>query len=335
VIRSTLGIYQFSRAVGAVVLICVVLFVAALINAGLLKEWFQASLTRRIRLPESGVSGLSPGASVQIMGTKAGEVRRIVIDPSGRMHAEARVETQMRPFIRRDSKVSIGRQFGIAGNAFIEISRGTGQELDWSYAVLEASDEKATGDTIGDLVEDVQKRVVPIMDELHKAIANLNAMAEPMQKIMQSTAAVAGRLERGEGSAGRVLADEKMANDLAATIAAAQQSVGHANNLLAELEKTSKDQRLQGVIERTEAVLASLQTVTRNLAAASPQFSQMTTGITTTTEAMPALLLQTQTTAHELELLLGQLRRSWLLGGGGKAASPPPTRRAPPGEVRP
>ena len=36
--RSTLGVYQFNQAVGAVVLICVALFIGALLNAGLLKE---------------------------------------------------------------------------------------------------------------------------------------------------------------------------------------------------------------------------------------------------------------------------------------------------------
>ena len=92
--RSTLGIYQFNQAVGAVVLVCAVLFVGALVNAGLLKEWFQTSLTLRIVLPEAGMSGLAQGAEVQIMGTRAGEVRRIVIDPSQRMHAEARIDLQ-------------------------------------------------------------------------------------------------------------------------------------------------------------------------------------------------------------------------------------------------
>ena len=92
----------------------VVLFIGALVNAGLLKEWFQTSLTLRIVLPEEGTSGLSQGSEVQILGTRAGEIRRIVIDPSQRMHAEARIDTQMKPFIRRDSQIVIRRQFGPA-----------------------------------------------------------------------------------------------------------------------------------------------------------------------------------------------------------------------------
>ena len=112
--RSIFGVYQFDEVVGAVVLACVGVFVAVLINAGLLKDWFQPSFTLRILLPDEGVSGLAPGAEVQVLGTRAGEVRRIVIDPNQRMHAVARVEDQMRPFIRRDSVVSIRRQFGVA-----------------------------------------------------------------------------------------------------------------------------------------------------------------------------------------------------------------------------
>ena len=138
---------------------------------------------------------------------------------------------------------------------------------------------------------------------------------------------MAQRVERGEGSVGKLLADDKMAADFAATLAAAQEAVAHANGLVAELEKNAKDTHIASILQRTDAMLASLQVVTRNLAAASPN-------IASSTDAVPALLLQTELTARELELMLGQLRRSWLLGGSG-GATPAPSRRAPASEVRP
>ena len=328
--RSTLGVYQFNQAVGAVVLLCVALFIGALVNAGLLKEWFQTSLTLRIVLPEEGTSGLSQGSEVQVLGTRAGEIRRIVIDPSQRMHAEARIDTQMKPFLRRDSQVVIRRQFGIAGNAYVDITRGRGQELDWGFAVLTANSDRAPPDSIGQVVDDVRSRIVPILDQLQKVVASaseLVAPSGPLHQALQSGAAVVQRVERGEGSVGKLLADDKMAADLAATLAAAQSAVVHANGLVAELEKNSKDARIATILQRTDAILASLQVVSKNLAAASPN-------ITETTDSMPALLLQTASTARELELLLGQLRRSWLLGGGG-GATPAASRRAPASEVRP
>ncbi|MFO1158984.1 MAG: hypothetical protein U1E60_09105 [Reyranellaceae bacterium] len=63
----------------------------------------------------------------------------------------------MRPFIRR-SVVSIRRQFGMAGAAFIDISRGTGPELDWSYAVIAASSDRAPTGTLGQMIDELRAR---------------------------------------------------------------------------------------------------------------------------------------------------------------------------------
>src|SRR5215813_8362285 len=163
--RSIFGVYQLDEAVGAVVLTCVGLFVAVLINAGLLKDWFQPSFTLRILLPDEGVSGLAPGAEVQVLGTRAGEVRRIVIDPNQRMHAVARVEDQMRPFIRRDSVVSIRRQFGVAGAAFIDIPPGTGPGLDLAYGLIAPNSEPGPADTLGQMIDELRAKVIPILDD--------------------------------------------------------------------------------------------------------------------------------------------------------------------------
>jgi phospholipid/cholesterol/gamma-HCH transport system substrate-binding protein len=335
--RSSLGIYHYNQVVGAIVLGCVLLFLGALVNAGLLKEWFQTPLTLRVVLPEGGVSGLEQGSEVQIMGTRAGAVRRIVIDPSEHMHAIARIDPQMKPFVRRNSQVTIRRQFGIAGAAYIEISRGTGGELDWEYAVLTAGTERGPTDSIGQTIEEVRARVLPILDEMHKAVANFNAVIDergPLRQSLQSAASVAERIDRGEGSVGKLMTDQKMAADLQAVLSEAQSAIAHANGLLAELERSSKDARITAIIQRTDAILASLQTITRNVATASPQFGQITSNVATATESMPELLLQTEATARQLELLLGQLRRSWLLGGGGGTA-PAASRRTPASGVRP
>jgi phospholipid/cholesterol/gamma-HCH transport system substrate-binding protein len=176
--RSIFGLHQLDEIVGAVVLACIGVFIAVLINAGLLKDWFQPSFTLRILLPDEGVSGLAPGAEVQVLGTRAGEVRRIVIDPNQRMHAVARVEDQMRPFIRRDSKVSIRRQFGVAGAAFIDISRGTGPELDWSYAVIAATTDRAATDTLGQMIDELRAKIMPLLDEVQKAVVAFTAVAQ-------------------------------------------------------------------------------------------------------------------------------------------------------------
>lgn len=337
--RLNFGIYQLNRAVGTIVLLCLALFVGALVNAGLLKDWFQTTLTLRILLPESGVAGLAPGAEVQVMGTRAGAIRRIVIDPAQRMHAEARIEAQMRPFIRRDSVVVIRRQFGIAGNAYLDISRGVGDPLDWGFAVLNATGDRAPTDTIGQVALDLQAKLLPLLDDVRKAAVSFTALTDrarelagPLGQTFESTAVVAQRVQRGEGAVGKLLSDDKVAADLLIALTDAMSAVTHAKGLMAELEHTSQDARIPSIIQRTEAVLASLQVSARNLAAASPQFGPIASSTAISTEAVPSVLLQAQTAARELELLLAQMRHSWLLGGG---SEPPPARRAPANEVRP
>ncbi len=330
--RSIFGVYQLNEIVGAVVLACIGVFIAVLINAGLLKDWFQPSFTLRILLPDEGVSGLAPGAEVTVLGTRAGEVRRIVIDPSQRMHAVARVDDQMRPFIRRDSKVSIRRQFGVAGAAFIDIARGTGPELDWSYAVIAATTDRAATDSLGQMIDEMRARIAPVLDDVQKAVLAFTAVAQravdpagPLEQTLSSAAGIARRVENGEGVAGRLLANDKMATDLEATLLSVRA-------LAAELERTSKDPRIGQILLKTDAVLTSLQTTTRNLATTMPK---ITGNVTDATDALPATLLQAQITAHELELLLGQLRNNWLFGGGGSPPAAAPSRRAPAIEVRP
>jgi phospholipid/cholesterol/gamma-HCH transport system substrate-binding protein len=328
--RSIFGVYQYNEIVGAVVLACVGIFVAALINAGLVKDWFQPSFTLHILLPEDGVSGLAPGAEVQVLGTRAGEIRRIVIDPNQRMHAVARVEDQMRPFIRRDSQVSIRRQFGIAGAAYIDISRGSGAEVDWSYAVVTATSDRAPTDTIGQLVDELRGKILPLIDDAQKAVQAFTLVAQravdsmaPLEQTLTASAGIARRVEKGEGVAGRLVANDKLAADLEATALSLREFAG-------QLELTSKDPRIAEVLQKANAILASLQTTTRGLAETTPKITQ---NVISTTDTLPATLLQAQLAAHQLELLLAQLRQHWLLGG---SSAPAPTgTRAPAVQVRP
>jgi phospholipid/cholesterol/gamma-HCH transport system substrate-binding protein len=329
--RSIFGVFQFDEIVGAVVLACIGVFIAVLINAGLLKDWFQPSFTLRILLPDEGVSGLAPGAEVQVLGTRAGEVRRIVIDPNQRMHAIARVEDQMRPFIRRDSVVSIRRQFGVAGAAYIDISRGTGPELDWSYAVIAATSERAPTDTLSQMIDELRAKVIPLLDDAHKAVEAFTAVARravdpagPLEQTLSSAAAVVRKVESGDGVAGRLISNDKLGNDLEASLVSIRE-------MAAQLERTSKDARIAQIIQKTDSILTSLQATTRNLAATTPRITE---NVAITTEALPSTLLQAQIAAHELELLLGQLRHHWLFGGSSTPAAPA-SQRAPALQVRP
>src|SRR4051794_31492867 len=101
--------------VGLLVLVCISLFIASVLHAGLLSDWFRPTATLRVILPETGSQGLSAGADVELLGTRVGTIRRVVVDPSSRMYAQAELEEQATGFIRRDSKAGGGKRFGGGG----------------------------------------------------------------------------------------------------------------------------------------------------------------------------------------------------------------------------
>ena len=326
-----IGLRHTDEWVGLLVLLAAAIFLGVILQAGVLRDWFRPVSHLRVVLPEAGAAGLSVGADVEILGTQVGTVRRIVISPSQQMYAEADIDDQARAFIRRDSRALIRRRYGIAGAAFLDISRGTGAELDWNYAVVQAATERDPTENIGALIDQAREKVFPILDDLGRSIKTL--------------ADVMDGLKKGEGDVGRLLTDDTMVRGVEGVVAKADVVVSDLTQLASELQVAGRnvetlsqninapDNGVPRLLQRADASLATLQQSLRDLALATQRAPQIVHNVELGSRDLPGLLTQTQQTAHELEQLAIQLRGLWLLGGGGKPM-PEPTR-LPTHEVRP
>jgi phospholipid/cholesterol/gamma-HCH transport system substrate-binding protein len=291
------------------------------VHAGLLSEWFRPVSALRIVLPEAGVGGLAAGADVEVLGSHFGTVRRIVIDPSQQMYAEAEIDDQVRAFVRRDSHAVIRRRFGVAGAAYVDISRGRGTPLDWNYAVIDATTERPPTEGVGALIDEARQKIFPILEDAGRT--------------MHALAVTAERLQHGEGDIGRLLSDETITRQVEELLAKLQEAAGSLTRTIAQAEATAGGAR-EGVpvlLRQAEEALASLQATSKELARAAPRLPQIARNLEGSTGNLPALITQTQQTEQELQQLLAQLRSNWLLGGGGSPAPPP--RRLPSAEIRP
>ena len=170
-----------NETVGLFVLVSVLIFVAGMLYSGQVRKLFNPGETLRVVLPDEGLFGLAKGSAVEILGTKAGEVRDIVINPDQKIHADVRIDRDMAVFVRSDSKAFIRKTFGIAGDAYLEITRGKGNPLDWEFAVLTVESDRKTSDTLAELIEELRAKVLPVVDDAHKAILLLMAVAKDLQ----------------------------------------------------------------------------------------------------------------------------------------------------------
>ena len=70
----------------------------------------------------------------------------------------------------------IRKQFGVAGAAYLDISRGAGESLDWEYAVLSAETDRAPTESLGEIITDLRNKIFPVIDETHQAIETFSQL---------------------------------------------------------------------------------------------------------------------------------------------------------------
>lgn len=305
--------------VGLLVLLTVALFVAAVLEGHVLGDWFRPVAELRVLLPEAGSQGLSAGADVELLGTKIGTIREVVIDPNQHFYADIQLEQPATSFIRRDSSAIIKKRFGIAGAAYLDITRGVGASLDWKFAVIEAVSERDPNESLSALIDDVKRRVLPIIDDAGRA---MHAMADTAESVSQ-----------GHGDVGKLVKEDIVVNELTRLFTTLDTTVAQANSVIAEIRAAALygTPSVPTLLQQAESVLASLQSASRDFAKTTPMLPGIARHAAGAATNLPALLTQTQQSMAELEKLLVQLRHTWPLSN----TATQDTRRLSPSEVRP
>jgi len=315
--RSQLSSRPLSRLryadewVGLLVLLAVLVLGAAVVEAGILRNWLTPPAHLRIILPESGVAGLAVGDDVETLGIRAGSIRRIRLNADGGMYAIADIDPDLKTFIRRDSTAVIRRRFVVAGASYIEISRGKGAAMDWGYAALDATVEPNPADMITKTVSDIRAQTLPILANANHMMAQLDTTVTDIHK--------------GKGSVGQLLEDDKLIHQAEALIATLDTTV-------AQLQPIEK--QMAGVMTKADGTMSNLRSASADVKKATPQLPGMTADLAKSAAELPTLITEAQAMSDSLRKLTDQLRGLWLLGGGGKGAQAPATR-LPPGKVQP
>jgi phospholipid/cholesterol/gamma-HCH transport system substrate-binding protein len=335
-----------NETVGVFVLITLLIFVAGLIYSGQVRKWFNPGETIKVVLPDEGLFGLAQGSAVEILGTKAGQIKDIVINPDQKIHAIARIDSEMAVFVRSDSKATIRKTFGIAGDAYLEIARGTGEPLDWEYAVLTVESDRSTSDTLSEMIEELRAKVMPVIDDAHKAILMLTAVAKDLQdpdkgvqRLLANLNSITDKIDSGEGTLGRMLTDDKLVRDLEGLIARMGPIVDDLKTTMQNVSEFSTQFNIETgdipeITRRLKETMASMETVMQDIRQTTPQLPKIVKNVGDTTDSVPVLVLQVQQVMVELERLITKLQSSWLLGGG--SGRPPQTAtRISPLEVSP
>jgi phospholipid/cholesterol/gamma-HCH transport system substrate-binding protein len=340
-----------NRAVGFFVIATAGLALAAFVQSGRIERWFNPLQPVKVILPQRGLHGLSAGAKVEILGTDAGEVEEIVIEPDQQIHARVLIRRDMRPFVRQDSTAFIRKRFGVAGDSYLDITRGTGQPMDWDYAVLDAQVDRSATDMLQRTLTDLRDEALPLLKQTRKAVQTYGTLGQQLtdpqgevQTTLRSITQVASKLRTKQGLAGRLINDPNLANETQALFKRLNRRLNELEPVLRDLKGTAKNMRnfsdtldrqsgeLPKVSQKVRANLNELQKILKDLSQTSPRLPQVADQLEQTTSQMPALTVQVQSTLLQIEKLVASLRSSWLIGGGDDRSQP---RQLTPEEASP
>lgn len=280
--------------VGIFIFLGLVIFIVGILILGGQQRTFEKKI--KLKAVFNDVGGLQKGNNVWFSGVKIGTIDDMKFHGNSQVEVIMKVEKEVQRYIRRNAKARISSE-GFIGNKIVDIYGGTSNR-----PIV------ADGDVLG--VEEALS-TDQIMATLQKN--NLNLL-----EITNNFKEISARLSGGQGSVGKLLTDESLANSLEATATTLRQASANAQRLTSNIAAYSAQlqnkgsfannlvtdtvifNRLQATATELDRVSRSANDVVNNLKTASGNLNSSNTPI--------GALLNDQETANNLKLTLRNLQ---------------------------
>lgn len=261
-------------------------------------------------MPEAGAAGIRQGSEVYFLGTMVGTVSDVLVDAAGRMEARANIRRDFFRFVRADSSAVVKKKFGVAGDAYFEITRGEGQPLAEKNAFILCRDLPVSVEAA---IEELRSAALPVFEKLSTGLdtwtalgTNLIQTQHRLEQLLVRLDHIVAAVERGEGTAGKLITDPALADQAAELLT-------RANETMAELRR----------------VMTNLNVAVRNVQDGTARLPEITDALANEAKDLPGLVLQTQIAVRELERLIEAVQRHWLVRKYVNKTNPPPLRPWP------
>jgi phospholipid/cholesterol/gamma-HCH transport system substrate-binding protein len=292
--------FQFrhvNELTGLFVLGVLALVIAGVVLSGHSQQWFAAKYSFAVRLPEEGAAGLRRGATVYILGVPAGLVKNIRVGQDGRITAQVKTQRDFERFVRIDSTATIKKVFGVAGDSFLEIARGTGAALPAHQPEIICLASEDSFGRMEKMLAELRAELIPLVkraggtfEEWTKLGGDLQKNGEQLRQFIGRLDYLAAGVELGKGTAGKLLNDTGLADD--------------AQKLLQSAQETMGDMR---------GMVTNLNDAVANVQKGAARLPEITDAIAQEAHDLPGLVQQTQDSMREVERLITALQRHWLV----------------------
>lgn len=214
----------------------VALFLIAIFIIGSKQNMFTS--TMKLHSVFETVSGLLEGANVRFNGISVGTVNKIEIISGTKVSVEMTIESSVKKFIKRDSRVTVITE-GLIGNKIVEITPGG----EYSQSVND-----------GDVLQSLR----PI--ETQDILKSLKETGDNASIITKDVANIVSKVDSGQGTLGQLINNKSMYENVDSTLRGFTTSEVLVNNVLRNIS-SSVDIITKEIIPMTQKIRGITQDI--------------------------------------------------------------------------
>jgi phospholipid/cholesterol/gamma-HCH transport system substrate-binding protein len=229
------------------------------------------------------------------------------------MRARVKIRHDFARFVRADSTASIRKVFDVAGDSYLEITRGAGAILPTHNPEIACLALEDSFGRMEHMLADLHSALMPVvkkasmaLDEWTQLGGDLRKNGEQLHGLIAQLQSLAADVEQGKGTAGKLITDSSLADD-------AERLLTRANETMGQLQ----------------AVATNLNVAAKNVQTGTTRLPEITDAMANEAKDLPGLVLQTQVSMRELERLIEAMQRNWLVRKYVDKTNPPPLRPLP------
>jgi|SRR5687768_447985 len=270
--------------VGIFVFLGLLILIAGILTLGGQKNSFQKKLT--VRAIFDDVGGLQTGNNVWFSGVKIGTVKKMTFHGGSQVEVIMNIDEKNQQYIRKNAKAKISSE-GFIGNKLVVIYGGS----------MQAPPVEENG------VLGVEKALST--DEMMSTLQENN---KNLLDITTDFKVISKRLTNGEGSVGKLLTDESLANNLETTVNGLKQASANAQRLTASLSGYASQLQKEGsltndlitdtvIFNRLRSTVAQLQQTSKTANEVANNFKEVSDKISGNNSPVGVLLNDPQAAA--------------------------------------
>ena len=250
--------------VGIFILIGIAIFMAAIITLGGQRKTFSKGIT--VKAIFDNVNGLQAGNNIWFSGVKVGTVKRMQLTASARVVVSMTVDQKAKDYIHEDALAKIGSD-GFLGNKIVIIYGGS-----LAKPALKNDDVLNVG-------------VVPDQDKIMNTLQENN---KNLLEITDNFKSISKKLADGQGTIGKLLTDDELANQLQSVVAVLNKASANIQTLTSNVADYTSKLQTKGVLANDlvsdTSLFKSLKTAAAQIQEASDNAKELTNNLKEVTQ---------------------------------------------------